>query len=326
MAKSEQEHAISIPVFISELKEVNEDGAILTFNEDALIEDAKTRIESYNEKNEQPIITDGRSKKSTKLGIHRIEVLDLIFNEDKALLLKVSAFKTHLIDGYYQRIEDDTNAINDYQFKLQDRLYSDTYCFVLYPVVKRDFEHKKCQEYWHVFLYVDPSKESNDMKMIARYIMSAIIKRPIKNIKAHKFIEELRKQNIIKSVEISLYSYSDADDEEKPPYLQQYPVQVKIKKSKTLSLTGMSIEDAVAAYEDTSFKDNYNKRQLKFINENQQVYQATQEFHKKLKESFEDSFNYVVAVTSDEVNKGTIFDTEYIRTKIEGLLTRYTIK
>ncbi len=88
----------------------------------------------------------------------------------------------------------------------------------------------------------------------------------------------------------------------------------------------MSADDAIAAYEDTSFKDNYNKRQLKFINENQQVYQATQEFYKKMKESFEDSFNYSVSVTADEVNTGKIFDTNFIKEKIEGLLTRYTIK
>lgn len=45
-----------------------------------------------------------------------------------------------------------------------------------------------------------------------------------------------------------------------------------------------------------------------------------------MKESFEDSFNYSVSVTADEVNTGKIFDTNFIKEKIEGLLTRYTIK
>lgn len=326
MRQQGDEHSINIPAFISELNEINEDGAIFTFNEDSLIDEAKTQLQIYNRENEQPIISDKRSKKATRLGIGNIEVIDLQFNTDKALLLKVSSFKTHLVDGYYQRLKEDDNTKDEYKFKIDDRLCSDTYFFVLYPVVKRNSDTMKCQEYWHVFLYVDPSKEETDMKMIARYIMSKIIKRPIKHIKAHKFIEELRKQKLIQSVEISLFSYSDSDDEDTPGYLKGYSILCKIKKHKTITLAGMSADDAIAAYEDVSFTDNYNKRQLKFINENQQVYQATQEFHKKMKESFEDSFNYSVLVTVDEVNTGKIFDTNFIKEKIEGLLTRYTIK
>lgn len=319
-------HTINIPAFISELKEIDENGAIFTFNEDSLIEEAKIKFDEYNEKNEQPIISDKRSKKATRLGIGNIEIIDISFNTDKALLLKVSSFKTHLVDGYYQRLKDDDQTKDEYQFKINDRICSDTYFFVLYPVVKRNTDNNKCQEYWHVFLYVDPSKEEADMKMIARYIMSKILKRPIKHIKANKFIEELKKQKLIQSVEISLFSYSDNDDEDRPGYLKEYPIVCKIKKHKTITLAGMTPEDAVAAYEDTSFKENYNRRQLKFINENQQVYQATQEFHKRMKESFEDSFNYSVSVTIGEVNSGEIFKTDFIKDKIEGLLTRYTIK
>lgn len=326
MMQPNNEQTINIPAFISELNEINEEGAIFTFNEDALIEDAKNKLDEYNEKNEQPIISDKRSKKTIRLGIGNIEIIDIIFNEDKALLLKVTSFKTHLVDGYYQRLKEDDDSKDEYQFKINDRLCSDTYFFVLYPVVKRNTNTQKCQEYWHVFLYVDPSKEEADMKMIARYIMSKIIKRPIKHIKSNKFIEELRKQKLIQSVEISLFSYSDSDDEEKPGYLKSYTLSCKIKKQKKITLAGMSVDDAIAAYEDTSFKDNYNKRQLKFINENQQVYQATQEFHKKMKESLEDSFNYSISVTPIEVNTGKIFEPDFIKEKIEGLLTRYTIK
>lgn len=325
MNQQEKELIINIPAFISEFKEINEDGAIFRRNIDELVEDAKVLIAEFNNKNQQPIITDKRSKKTTKLGINKIEVIDILFNEDKALLLKVSSFKTNLVDGYYQRIKKNESTKDKIQFKIDDRICSDTYFFILYPIVKSNMETLKCQEYWYVFLYVDPSKESNDMKMVARYIMSTIIKRPIKNIKAHKFIEELKKHKIIESVEITLSSYRDSDDEEEPGYLSNYKIHCKVKKHKTITLTGMSVDDAVAAYEDTSFKDTYDKRQLKFVNSNQQVYQATQEFHKKMKESFEDSFNYVVSVSASDVSSGKIFETDFIKEKIEGLLTRYTI-
>lgn len=325
MANQEIEHIINIPAFISELKEIDENGAIFKNNASMLIDSAKILISDFNRKNQGTIITDKRSKKSTKLGIGFIEVIDLSFNEDNALLLKVSAYKTNLVDGYYQRLKEDDISKDEYKFKREDRICSDTYFLILYPIVKNNSDTLKSQEYWHVFLYVDPSKECYDMKVIARYIMSAIIKRPIKNIKAHKFIEELRKHDIIQSAEITLSSFSDSDDEEKPGYLANYPIECKLRKQKTIRLSGMKIEDAIAAYEDTSFTGNYNKRQLKFINENQQVYQATQEFNHKMKETFEDSFNYTIKVSSSEVNTKKIFETDFIKEKIEGLLIRYTI-
>lgn len=325
MKNQEIEHTINIPAFISELREIDENGAIFKNNIDQLIESTKALINDFNSKNKGTIITDKRSKKSTKLGIGAIEIIDLPFNQDKALLLKVSAYKTNLVDGYYQRLKEDDSTKDEYKFERDDRICSDTYFLILYPIVKSDSNTLKCQEYWHVFLYVDPSKESYDMKVIAKYIMSAIIKRPIKNIKAHKFIEELRKHDIIQSAEITLSSFSESDDEEKPGYLADYSIKCKVRKQKTIRLSRMKIEDAIAAYEDTSFTGTYNKRQLKFINENQQVYQATQEFHNKMRETFEDSFNYTIAVTFAEVNSKKIFETDFIKEKIEGLLTRYTI-
>lgn len=325
MADQEIEHIINIPAFISEMKEIDEKGAIFKSCTEGLVDSAKILISAFNNKNEGTIITDKRSKKSTQLGLGEIEIIDLTFNQDKALLLKVSAYKTNLVDGYYQRLKDDASSKDEYKFGIDDRLCSDTYFLILYPIVKRDSNTLKCHEFWHVFLYVDPSKEIHDMKVIARYIMRVIIKRPIKNIKAHKFIEELKKYDIIQSAEITLSSFSDSDDEEKPGYLKDYSMKCKIRKQKTIQLSGMKIEDAIAAYEDTSFTENYNKRQLKFINENQQVYQATQEFHKKMKETFEDSFNYSVIVSSSEVNSKKIFETKFIKEKIESLLIRYTI-
>ena len=67
MNQQEKELIINIPAFISEFKEINEDGAIFRRNIDELVEDAKVLIAEFNNKNQQPIITDKRSKKTTKL-------------------------------------------------------------------------------------------------------------------------------------------------------------------------------------------------------------------------------------------------------------------
>ncbi|HJH77859.1 MAG TPA: hypothetical protein OIM43_12815 [Prevotellaceae bacterium] len=316
---------INIPRFISISNEINEEDAIFKIKTEDLIEDAKEFIAKFNHKNQQPIITDKRSKKTTKLGIKNINVIDIKFNEDKALILQVSTYKTNLIDGYYQKMKDQKSKENEIQFDINDRIGSNTYFFVLYPIVKKNIEKLTCQRYWHVFIYVDPSKEINDMKMVARYIMSSIIKYPIKNIKAQKFIEELRKQKIIESAEITLSSYDDSDDEEQPGYLSKYTICCKIKKHKTITVKRMSVEDAIAAYEDKSFKEKYSKRQLKFFNSNQQVYQAVQEFHEKITESFENSFNYVVDISAKDINNGNIFETSFIKKTIESLLVKYTL-
>lgn len=62
-------------------------------------------INIYNRDGIEQITSDRRAK-TTIIGIQNIEPSDIQFGDDKCLLLRVTAYKTNLLDGYYQRVSD----------------------------------------------------------------------------------------------------------------------------------------------------------------------------------------------------------------------------
>lgn len=201
MAENKKGYQIKVPVYVSEKMERDNNGAIFPTSNETLIEDAKVLISAYNS-NPNITLTSDKRNKTTTIGIKSIDVEDLFFNSDKCLLLKVTAFKTNLIDGYYQSANEEEKEI---RFKERDKICSDTYFFILYPLLNIQAENGlKIDVYWHIFIYEDPSKTNDEMARIARLIMSKIMKAPIKNIKSEKMLADIRKYNLISEVEISL--------------------------------------------------------------------------------------------------------------------------
>jgi hypothetical protein len=85
----------------------------------------------------------------------------------------------------------------------------------------------------------------------------------------------------------------------------------------------MSADDAISAFEDESFTDNYSRRQIKFATHNKRVFSIVQEFKDKMSSALEDSFNYSIDINEDDIKDGTIFKTEIIKRNVEGIFTRY---
>jgi hypothetical protein len=160
------------------------------------------------------------------------------------------------------------------------------------------------------------------MARIARLIMGKIMKAPIKNIKSEKMLADIQKYNLISEVEISLSVIAD-DDEGVPEYIQNYQFSSKLKKEKKIKLSNMSADDAISAFEDESFTNNYSKRQLRFITHNKRVFSVVQEFKDKISSALEDSFNYSIDISEKDIKNGNIFKTETIKQNVEGIFTRY---
>lgn len=319
MKERKKRYQIKVPVYVSEKMERDNNGKIFPTSIESLIEEAKELIDTYNS-NPNITLTSDKRNKTTTIGIKSIDIEDLSFNSDNCLLLKVTAFKTNLIDGYYQSANEEEKEI---RFKENDKICSDTYFFILYPLLNNKADNGlKIDVYWHVFIYEDPSKTNDEMARIARLIMSKIIKVPIKNIKSEKMLADIRKYKLISEVEICLSAIVD-DDEGVPEYLQNYTFSSKLKKEKKIKLSDMSAEDAISTFEDESFTNNYSKRQLKFITHNKRVFSVVQEFKGKLSSALEDSFNYSIDVSEEDIKNGNIFNTKIIKQNVEGIFTRY---
>lgn len=319
--RSSEETIISIPVYISDLLPIEKaTESLFPYTQDNMIENAKQAIESFNSSVQNHIIEDNRTNSPIKHGISSIEVEDLEFNKDKSILLRVSAYQTNLIDRYY------VNSISsdEHHFGSNDKLCCNTYCIILYPKIYKNIMKGKHAAYWHVFLYVDLLKESKIISKLARHIMSKVIKLPIRNVKSEKFLNDIRNTPEFSKVEITLSTYCEGEDSE-PDYVRRYTYESKIRTLKTLVFYNVKPEDAISALEDTNSIATNSRRTLRFETPEQRVFSSVQDFRNTLSHSFEDSFNYTVTVSHNDVISKRIFDLDFIKEKIQGLFTRYLI-
>ncbi len=316
MEEKKKSLCIKVPVYVSQ--PIERENEFFSVTNKTLIEEAKVLINSFNSTPQKAIISEKKTK-TTTIGINHIDCIDLQFNNDECVLLKVTAYKSNLIDGFLQ---SETLKENELRFKPNDKLCSDTYFYILYPTIVRNDEKEKVIAYWHIFLYEDPSKESTDMTSIARLIMRAVMNVPIKNIKSDKMLAELKKFGLISQVEIVLSSVSD-DDDGVPKYLQRYKCSNKLRKERKMVLENVSIQDAITAFEDDSFTLDYSRRIIKFRTYNKRVFSMVQEYREKLSSTLDDSFNYSIEVVESEVKNGSIFEPEKIKKNVEGIFARY---
>lgn len=311
-------YEIKIPVYVSERIPLQKQ-TLFANTEDVLLQQVKDIIANYNS-GTRKIVLPTKKNKTGKIGITSIETTDISFNSDKCLLLRVTAYKTNLLDGYFQDGKD-TQKID---FQQLDKLCSNTYFYVLYPLTRRNYGSNEDEVYWQLFIYQDPSKSDEEMVQIGRVMMKKILNTPIKNIKSDKLVEDLKRHRIA-DVEIILSSFDEDETDGVPSYVKNYSYTCKLKREKKINLSGMKIEDVLDIYNDmTDFnKDNYSKRQLKFLTEDRHTYSIVQEFKEKMAETIEDSFNYKEIVTEEEVKSKKIFEIEEIKKHMEGVFTNY---
>ena len=322
MEISKKTYDIKIPVYVSEC--ISLDNQSLFANTiKSLIDDVKSILMNYNElSNVKPnsMVYTGSKNKTNLIGIKEITPIDVSFNTDQCLILRLTAYKTNLLDGYFQN-KTNTQKID---FQQLDKLCSNTYFYMLYPLIRRNYTTNQDEVYWQLFIYEDPSKVDAEMVQIGRAIMKKILKTPIKNIKSDKLIEDLKRHRVA-NVEITLSSFDEDDTDGIPIYVKDYAYTYKLKREKKINLSNMKIDDVLEIYNDTADfnKDKYSKRQLKFLTEDRHTYSVIQEFNEKISETIEDSFNYKIQVDEEEVKSKKIFDIEEIKKHMEGVFYNY---
>lgn len=317
METLEKTYEIKIPVYVSERISL-EQQSLFSNTQETLLQYVKDILANYNSKPNSIVYTEKRNK-TNRIGIKSVSPIEVSFGTDKGLILRVTAYKTNLLDGYYQN-KTDTQKID---FQQLDKLCSDNYFYLLYPLVRRIYASNEDEVYWQLFVYEDPSKADDEMVQIGRAIMKKILNTPIKNIKSDKLIEDLKRHRIA-DVEITLSSLED-NAEGVPAYVKQYSYICKLKREKKITLSGMTIDDVLEIYNDrTDFnRENYSKRQLKFFTEDRHNYSVIQEFKDKIVETIEDSFNYKENVSEEDVKNKKIFEITEIKKHMEGVFFNY---
>lgn len=306
MADKAKEYYVKVPIYTTE-NIVNEKG-LFGSTYDNMITAAKERVDKYNSDSTWHVTSDKRAKMSVT-GINKIDYFDCNIGRDKCLLLQATAYRSKLIDGYFESEESEVIV-----FKENDKICSDTHFILLYPNIFNN------NTYWRVFIYEDPSKTNDEVARVAKLIMKDIIGYPIRNIKEEKLLSDLREYNVIAGIEVSFISLNDTDDET-PPYLAKYAVDTKIKTDKRIKLENIPTEDAIKVYENVGFENNYKKKQIRYLLNNRRVLTVTQEFYENMKQTFEDSFNYRFLVTQEQLN--VIFDRDFIIERLSDLVCNF---
>ncbi len=302
MADKTKVYQIKVPIYTS--NNIPNEHKLFGDTYVEMLESAKLSIEKYNNDPQWHVTSDKRAKTNI-MGINQIKAIDCSIGSDKCLLLRATVYKTNLIDGYYEGENSDIII-----FKENDKLCSNTHFLLLYPNIFFN-EDNTSTVYWRVFVYEDPSKSNDEVTRVAKLIMKEIIKCPIRCIKEKKLMADLKAQHIINGIEMTLTSLVDNDDDT-PPYLQEYIVDCHMKKVKKIKLENIPSDNAIKTYFDTDFCHTYTKRQIQYLLANKRVLTVTQEFKENLKQTFEDSFNYSFEITEQELKNGDIFKTNFI--------------
>ena len=186
MKTLEKTYEIKIPVYVSE-RILQEKQSLFSNTPETLLQHVQDILANYNSKPNSIVYTEKRNK-TNRIGIKSVSPIEVSFGTDKGLILRVTAYKTNLLDGYYQD-KTDTQKID---FQQLDKLCSDNYFYLLYPLVRRIYASNEDEVYWQLFVYEDPSKADDEMVQIGLVSFLFLIYK-CTNIASHRQVHLLRR-------------------------------------------------------------------------------------------------------------------------------------
>jgi hypothetical protein len=305
MSEYLSKQTIKIPVFSSEIKEINTGELFNTpidFN--SLIKKIKTNIDEFNDQN--TTISRKRGSKVKKMEISEIKYIDSTFDKIPTLLLKITAYNTNLLDGFVE-IGEKKNL------KKNDKVGSNTNYVLIFPSINGNNSAKRTYQY-KFFIYDDPTKESHEIISICKTVASKILGVTIKNLKLDNIIEEIRENKIIENFEIHLSSQTE-DYENDEIELKSYLVKSKVLKNTKNVYSNVPNEQIVNTLHRFGKKLNFNFTRIIFkIFKCKIEYRITQEKHKadlnRINNTIEEIFNSQYELNTSDLDK--LFNEEFI--------------
>lgn len=311
MSENLLKHKIKVPIFSSEIKEINERGLFESPDYNSLINYIKGKIDSFVER--KSVITQSRSNKVKEMQISNIEYFDSTFENIPILLLKITAYNTNLLDGFVETEEKR-------ELKTTDKIGSDTNYVLVFPRIYGSISNKFTYQY-KFFVYDDPTKDSYEIISICKLVSRKILEIPVRNLKLENILKELREDEVLENVEIQLYSQTEETDD---PEIKLKQYLVKSKVSKTTKNNYKDIPTETFENLINQSEGNFIKRTLKIL-KNKREYKITQEKHKgdleKLNNTIEEIFNSQYDLNQDDLKN--LFNEDFILKNLRFALTDF---
>lgn len=305
----EKTYKIKVPVYTTSMLD-KEVGLFEDVTYDDLIRFVKDRIAKYN----FPLASPTRNKTLMTV-VKSINVEEVSLGCDKALLLQISAYDTNFYDGYFEG--DERIAITK-----SNKIGKESNYVLLVPR-KKGLTADSYTCYFLMFVYEDPTKQSDEVSRLAKLVAREIIQVPIENIKLPIIMQELKDCKTIPELQIKFMSMYEADNDVDVKYVQ-YLQGGKLEKKKVRNFKDMPFEVLSELLTDKSDDEDYQTKKTSIIvgKTEYRIKSLINEAKDELQESAEKIFNFSTGITQSELDS-KIHDKDFILEKLHSVLTNY---
>lgn len=317
----EHVNIIRIPVFMTKYTEDSRN--LFEVSKSDMIESVCLKIREGNISKTNKIIVENSSKTYTQ-EIVRIETYNQNIGDVPTVLLKISAHKTNIDDGYIDVSEVSGDASKKILVTKNIKIGSDNHFVLMYPMVVKN--SKRYKTFWHIFIYVDPYKESEDFIRVVKTVLKDVLGLKTANLKRKDFVEELQTYNIIGEMSAT-FNTIEMLNGPCDAVFGKYITKGKIQSRKELLLENLPFSDVESLIDDDTdititrkvFNIPIGKKEIKISKTLKRDIKAGQNKYNLLIESL---FNESVEITDEEMGK-FLYDPIFIIEKITPVILNY---
>lgn len=286
----EKSYNIKIPVYTTTMLDYNT-GLFDNVSYQDMIQMIKKKLDEFK----KPIISSNRNK-TKKSVISNITYQDIQIDNVPSLLLKISAFKTNMYDGYFE-------AKEKIPISKENKLGSENNFVLLYPRIK-GLSANTYTCFFLMLIYEDPTKDNGEVCKLAKTVVNQILNIPIENIKLPMIFDELKNISTIPELQIRYKSIIEDDNDIDVKY-REFLQTSKIEKKKDRLFKNMPRITMEQLLADNSNDNDYQQRCTRIIigrKEYRIKKEMINEASRELNETAEKIFNYSTAITQTELD------------------------
>lgn len=304
-------YSINLPLFIIPLKREDK-GLFGALDAKQMVENLRNQLVQFPQ---TQLPSRGKSK-TTYITSVVPETIDM--DGIPALLVRSSVFDSNLEDTYINE--------GNIQSKIPKtcEVGGNNYYMLFYPRIE-GLQSDKYVYSWLQVVYEDPTHTTGIATSVAKKISRQLIEKEPFNVKLQSAIDDFKSIEYFPEVQIRTSTIHYNDETEYPQY-QEYLVKAKITEGKLYTFSNMPQNVVQGLLKDTS--DNGEvliQKKAIFGNKEYLVKRERINDADEWKESVDLIFNTKKEVTQEEIDKGTIFEDEYIVSVFKYVIEGYLL-
>lgn len=305
---------IRIPVFRTKIEE--EELQLFDINKEDMVRFVCEKINNHNCSNINKIILENNGKNYTH-EIVKLTAQKKNMHGSPVVFIQMSAHKTNLGDGYIETSQK-------IPMTKDVKIGSDHHYVIMYPMAIKG--RSKFKKHWHIFIYDDPNKDSQEFIRIVKVMIKQVLNIKISNLKSKDFVEELKNFPILDNVTANFQTVELTNDQYSVTF-NNYIVGGRIYSRKEFNLMKIPYDKIIEMIDDdddiTIKKKVFNipigKKEYKISKTIRKDYQNAKTKYSLLIESL---YNESISITENEYNT-KLYDEEFVIDKLESVVTNY---